>query len=105
MSIVNKGRKKGDVMNNNHQRTTEHFYLKTFLFVLAGAIMIGHGARMMYQGLFQPLSYYPAPTPNTIDFYFDWLTLAILGLFIVLYSIHTFYRYRVKTKQTIYPIE
>ncbi len=92
-------------MKKKAKRATDHFYLKTFLLLFAGVIMIGHGARMMYQGLFQPLSHYPAPTPNTIDFYFDWLTLAMLGLFILLYSIHTFYRYRVKTKQTIYPIE
>ncbi len=63
-----------------------------FLFILSGSIMIGHGTRMMYQGLFQPQSYYPAPTPNTIDFYFDWFTLALLGFIILGVSLHYFYK-------------
>lgn len=65
--------------------------------------MIGHGARMMYQGLFHPFSYYPAPTPYTIDFYFDWLTLAALGLFILLYSLRSFYRYHTHANQSLEP--
>lgn len=52
------------------------FYARIILFTLSGAIMIGHGTRMIYQGLFQPGSLY---APNTFDLFFDWLTLAILG--------------------------
>jgi len=66
--------------------------LKTLLFVLAGAMMIGHGARMMYQGLVQPHSYYPAPTPHSIDFFFDWMTLFIVGIIVLGYTLFSFYK-------------
>jgi cytochrome bd-type quinol oxidase subunit 1 len=64
------------------------FYGKITLFALSGAIMIGHGARMIYQGLFTPGSSY---APNTFDLFFDWLTLAILGCFILLFAISLLY--------------
>jgi hypothetical protein len=89
--------KKNQTQKNKMLRTSEDtsnkkmFYLKIAMFILSGAIMIGHGARMMYQGLFQPTSYYPAPTPFGIDFYFDWLTLSILGIAILIYALFTFY--------------
>ena len=53
--------------------------------------MAAHGARMMFQGLFHPNSYYPAPTPMTFDFWFDWTTLLILGLIIFYLGVSSFY--------------
>ncbi len=76
---------------------------KNFLFAaffLSGVIMIGHGARMIYQGLFKPDSYYPAPTPGTVDFYFDWLTLLILGIIVLSFSIYTFYYMQEKKQKS-----
>lgn len=67
-------------------------YIKSIILAFSAAIMIGHGARMMYQGLFKPNSYYPAPTPYSIDFYFDWLTLLILGLIVFYFVITSFYK-------------
>jgi hypothetical protein len=58
------------------------------VFALSGAIMIGHGARMMYQGIFAPGSLY---APNTFDLFFDWLTLAILGCFILWFALSLFF--------------
>ncbi len=51
----------------------------TILFIIAGSIMIAHGLRMMMQGIFHPESIYPAPLPTSIDFWFDWFILSILG--------------------------
>ncbi len=65
--------------------------IKTILLVISGGIMFAHGARMMYQGIFRPNSYYPAPTPATIDFWFDWTTLLILGIIIFYFGITAFY--------------
>ncbi|MEM4258959.1 MAG: hypothetical protein QXL17_07420 [Candidatus Thermoplasmatota archaeon] len=80
-------------MTSYQKRTIKHLYLRSLLFLMAGAIMIGHGTRMMYQGLFHPDSYYPAPTPQTLDFYFDWLTLLLLGICILTYAFYTWYKY------------
>lgn len=66
-------------------------YFKTIILSFSAAIMIGHGARMMYQGLFKPNSYYPAPTPYTFDFYFDWLTLFVFGFIVFYFVISPFY--------------
>jgi hypothetical protein len=63
-------------------------YVKIFLFVLSGSIMIGHGARMIYQGLYVTGSTY---APNLFDIFFDWLVLAILGIFILSFALNTFY--------------
>lgn len=65
------------------------FYGKITLFALSGAIMIGHGARMLYQGIFAPGSTY---SPNTFDLFFDWLTLAILGCFILWFAVSVYYQ-------------
>jgi len=72
--------------------------LKISIFVISGATMAAHGARMMYQGLFHPTSYYPAPTPTSLDFYFDWLTLTVLGILVFAIAIYSFYQNK-KTKQ------
>lgn len=64
------------------------FYGKITLFVLSGTIMIGHGARMLYQGIFAPGSTY---APNTFDLFFDWLTLVILGCFILWFALSLFF--------------
>ena len=66
--------------------------IKTLLIVFSGGIMAAHGARMIYQGLFRPNSYYPAPTPYTLDFWFDWTTLLILGLIMFYFGITAFYQ-------------
>lgn len=63
--------------------------LKNLIFVLAASMMIAHGARMMYQGVFQPQSYYPAPTPQSLDFYFDWMILCIFGCILLGYTLFT----------------
>ena len=52
-------------------------------FVFTGSAMIAHGLRIMTQGLFFPTSYYPAPLPSTIDFWFDWFLLFILGAIVI----------------------
>ena len=59
------------------------FLKKTVIIILAGSIMIAHGLRMMTQGLFFPQSYYPAPVPTSIDFWFDWFSLAVIGIIIL----------------------
>ena len=59
------------------------FLKYTVIIILAGSTMIAHGLRMMVQGLFYPTSIYPAPVPTSIDFWFDWFTLSILGIIIV----------------------
>jgi hypothetical protein len=69
------------------------FYGKITLFALSGAIMIGHGTRMLYQGIFAPGSFY---APNTFDLVFDWLTLAILGCFILWAAMSLFYNDKIK---------
>jgi hypothetical protein len=62
----------------------ESSFLKyTVIIILGGSTMIAHGLRMMIQGLFYPTSIYPAPVPSSIDFWFDWFTLSILGIIIV----------------------
>lgn len=65
--------------------------IKTILIVFAGCIMAAHGLRMIYQGIFWPNSYYPAPTPSTLDFWFDWTTLLVLGIIIFYFGISSFY--------------
>ena len=67
-------------------------YVKTIILAISAAIMIGHGARMMFQGLFHPNSYYPAPTPLRIDFWFDWATLLVLGSIVFYFVITSFYK-------------
>jgi hypothetical protein len=48
----------------------------TLLFVLSGASMIGHGVRMLYQGVWYPGSSY---SPTTFDLLFDCLPLRSLA--------------------------
>jgi len=63
-------------------------YLKIIPFLLAGSIMIGHGARMIYQGVIHPNSVYK---PGLFDLYFDWLSLLVLGIFILSFALYNFY--------------
>jgi hypothetical protein len=65
--------------------------IKTILIVFSGGIMSAHGLRMIFQGIFKPNSYYPAPTPASFDFWFDWTTLLILGIIIFYFGITAFY--------------
>ena len=69
---------------------------KTILIVVAGSMMIAHGLRMMTQGLFFPQSIYPAPLPTSLDFWFDWFTLAVIGFFLFLYGVQSFYEQQKK---------
>jgi hypothetical protein len=62
------------------------------LIIFAGAIMVAHGLRMMTQGLFYPQSYYPAPVPSSIDFWFDWFSLAALGLALFVMGVRSYYQ-------------
>lgn len=68
-----------DVKNDDKQ----HSLKSTILFIISGSIMIAHGLRMMIQGIFHPNSIYPAPLPTSIDFWFDWFILSILGISIM----------------------
>ncbi len=74
--------------------------IKTMLLVFSGAIMIAHGMRMIYQGLFQPHSYYQ---PGLFDILFDWTTLIILGICIFYFGITGFYQQSfLKNQKTIH---
>lgn len=76
--------------NDQFSLENNHFYLKIFAFLLSGAIMIGHGLRMIYQGVFAPNSYYH---PNTFDLFFDWGSLLVLGFFVLWFSLTQFKKY------------
>ncbi|MBN1280522.1 MAG: hypothetical protein JXA00_02625 [Candidatus Thermoplasmatota archaeon] len=81
-----------NTQNKKQKNTTSQkrkSYVTILLLTLSGAIMIGHGARMLYQGLFAPGTSY---TPNTFDLFFDWLTLAILGCGILWFAFSLYYR-------------
>lgn len=71
-------------------------YIKISIFFLSGIIMIGHGSRMIYQGVFIKGSTY---TPNTFDLFFDWLSLLILGIILLLISIFGYYNIFEKNTQ------
>jgi hypothetical protein len=60
----------------------------SILILVSGALMIGHGARMIYQGIFYPNSYY---SPNYFDILFDWTTLLILGIIMFYLGLKIFY--------------
>jgi hypothetical protein len=72
-------------------------------FVFAGSTMIAHGARMMVQGLFYPTSIYPAPVPTKIDFWFDWMALAILGTIMFIFGLWSFYKTTKQGRQALIP--
>ncbi len=63
---------------------------KIIIFILSGCIMVGHGLRMIVQGIFMRGSSY---FPNTFDLIFDWLTLAVLGLILFWLGFYRFYIY------------
>lgn len=60
----------------------------TILVIISGAIMIGHGGRMIYQGLVHPNSYY---SPNLFDIFFDWTSLLILGIIMFYFGLKIYY--------------
>ena len=70
----------------------------TLFFIFAGSAMIAHGLRMMTQGLFFPTSYYPAPLPSTIDFWFDWFLLFILGTIVIYLTMKQWFTWIHKTQ-------
>lgn len=71
-------------------------YLLFVVLFLSGCIMIGHGSRMIYQGVFHPDSYY---SPAMFDIFFDWATLLVLGIIVLSFSILTFYRIQNKKQK------
>jgi len=54
--------------------------LQIIFIILAGSAMIAHALRMITQGIFFPNSYYPAPLPTELDFWFDWMILLVFGI-------------------------
>ncbi len=60
----------------------------TLLIIISGAIMIGHGARMIYQGVVHPNSYY---SPNLFDIFFDWTSLLVLGIIMFYFGLKMYY--------------
>jgi hypothetical protein len=79
---------KGLIVNKRKISDYSHFKIKVFVFTLAGAMMIGHGLRMIYQGTFYPNSFY---SPNLFDIFFDWVTLTIFGIILFCYGLFIFY--------------
>lgn len=79
--------------SQKEMHTSSKKYIWIFFGILislfSGALMVGHGLRMIYQGVFQPGSYY---APNLFDLYFDWLILVILGCFLFGLSCFQFYK-------------
>ena len=77
--------------NKKHKNfpNTKKEYVFIALFILAGSIMIGHGFRMIYHGIFDQGSSY---SPNYFDVLFDWLTLALLGFFVLAFALFSFYK-------------
>ncbi len=63
--------------------------IKTTILTLSGGIMMAHGTRMIFQGIFKPNSFYQ---PTLFDILFDWTTLTILGAIVFYYSITNFYK-------------
>lgn len=66
------------------QKRTRSSLLTTVLIIFSGSAMIAHSLRMMTQGIFFPKSFYPAPVPTSVDFWFDWFVLCILGISIII---------------------
>ena len=62
------------------------------LIVFAGSMMVAYGLRIMIQGLFDSTSYYASLVPTTLDFWFDWFTLAFIGGIVFLWGFIEFYR-------------
>jgi len=63
----------------------------TVLLVFAGIAMMGQGGRMLYQGIFQPGSYY---SPVLFDLFFDWGSLFLMGAVVFGWSLSKFYESR-----------
>ena len=68
--------------------------IKILVIIFAGSTMIAHGLRMITQGLFYSTSIYPVPIPTSINFWFDWFTLAMLGLAVFIMGIRSYYQVR-----------
>ena len=61
-----------------------HFQIKTMLLLLIGMLMIAHGIRMIYQGVFEGGSSYVRATFNLL---FDWITIIIFSSLMLYYLI------------------
>lgn len=62
-------------------------YGKIFLIIASGTMMLGQGARMIYEGI-KADSWY---RPNTFDIFFDWSTLALAGLLLFFWGFYLFF--------------
>jgi len=73
----------GVMMVRKNQQEKNRFPSVTLVLIFASVVMIAHGLRMMVQGIFYPTSYYPAPLPTRLDFWFDWCSLFVLGALVL----------------------
>jgi hypothetical protein len=64
--------------------TTTKLLANPVVRVFFGVVVLAQGLRMLMQFKIAPGSVYPAPTPSGFDWWFDWLTLASIGMLIVL---------------------
>jgi len=60
---------------------------KFFILTLSSAWMIGTGLRMII-GIYCGMIY----VGNSFDIFFDWTILLLLGIMLLLYSLHSFWK-------------
>jgi len=54
--------------------------LTTLGLIFASVMMIAQASRMIYQGIYYPNAVYRSPAPHTLDFWFDWFLMLMLGI-------------------------
>ncbi len=54
--------------------------LTTLGLIFASVMMVAQAARMLYQGVYYPNAVYRSPAPHTLDFWFDWFLMLMLGI-------------------------
>jgi hypothetical protein len=57
--------------------------------IFGGACISGQALRVMYQFVFFPGSSY---TPALFDIFFDWMSMLVVGLFLIIYATMITYR-------------
>ena len=63
------------------------------IIAISGATMMAHGTRVIIQTIVYPNTVYKA---GLFDLVFDWMTLVILGMFVVRFGVVNFYLYEKK---------